>query len=67
MNKKIRSVAIQAFNNCSEKCDGSAWVWEETFAKLIIDKSIKFLKDINADFEAEQLENFWHDDDDDEN
>lgn len=31
----------------------------ERFARLIIQQSVDFLHDINADFEADQLDDFW--------
>lgn len=61
MNNKIRDIARQTTEFCVDEAVADPWIWEETFGRLMIDKCVKFLKDINSDFEAEQLEEFWQD------
>jgi len=40
MKTRIRELAELATARCANKQDNSAWVWEDTFAKIIIDECI---------------------------
>ena len=62
MNYKMKHLAhIAEICRLSEGCSETDDVSLERFGRLIIQQSIDFLQDLNADFEAEQLEDFWKD------
>ncbi len=61
-NKKVRIISQEATKLCLENGQKVIpWMWEDLFGQLMIKECSRFLKEINSDFEAEQLEDFWND------
>jgi hypothetical protein len=64
MNERIREIAKQAreyadATDAARIDESYASVYQQKFAELVINASVKFLKENDCDFEAEQLEDFW--------
>jgi hypothetical protein len=56
MKEKFKKIALQAGGSHYPTVGGELL---EKALELVIQESVQYLKDINSDFEAEQLQEYW--------